>query len=496
MNNYKQAEYRQENSLGLKERNPFLEALPPVLEDPREYYLLLTEKTGFTDEERKLPKMQRSLLINENKHYFVPMSWHYQAGTTIDALMRQTYIGRNPLNYIEENGALYRLCSEGIESLKSSSDEGEIANNCTIIGIPGIGKSTSVKRLLRRYGQVIEHRNYEGKEFHRLQVPYLWIQCPSSGEQRDFCISFFGELSRVLRIPEIAEIDVKQASTAKLMQIMAQQCIRYGVGLIIVDEIENILKAKEKRILVTEFLTELTNRVRTSICYIGSPLARTLLHRTMHSMTRMTSYGLITQGELEYGSKEWNRFATGLWNNFQIVSNPVDYTPEIDQVFYEMTGGNARECKSLFSLIQKYAIENGKQTDTVITPKFIRYIAENFKPDSVKRCEYRRSRNIDYMLAIDDSTLIDMKPERHHLPVNKTDKEIVDGIITTVYTQAIEWGYTEKLEKDFIDSTIALVLSGSKALEEPELSALEIMDVLQSQVLVYERMENESGSES
>ena len=49
-----------------------------------------------------------------------------------------------------------------------------------IIGVSGMGKTTTVHRVLESIPQVIIHNEYKGINFTQIQVPYLKLEAPAN----------------------------------------------------------------------------------------------------------------------------------------------------------------------------------------------------------------------------------------------------------------------------------------------------------------------------
>jgi len=53
------------------------------------------------------------------------------------------------------------------------------ADSGAILGVPGIGKTSTIRRCLNVIPQVIEHEQYRDQPFFSKQILWLFVECPS-----------------------------------------------------------------------------------------------------------------------------------------------------------------------------------------------------------------------------------------------------------------------------------------------------------------------------
>lgn len=106
----------------------------------------------------------------------------------ISLMIRGGYVGRNP-----NTGKLQQHLQNGYERLQTRDlnakrfDETEsTAHSMAIIGCSGSGKTTSLRRILGSYPQVIFH-----PALNRHQIVYLKIDCSHDGSLKELCLNFF-----------------------------------------------------------------------------------------------------------------------------------------------------------------------------------------------------------------------------------------------------------------------------------------------------------------
>ena len=135
--------------------NPLLEALPPIWDD-KTVVNKLASKPIFNASERDLPVHLRMHCVQRiSRDFFRPLSRHLELQQSISRLIRDGYVGRNPLtpNYA------FRARKDAYELIMQGNTSGYPVNTPTsagfaLVGISGIGKSSSLLRILQMYPQV------------------------------------------------------------------------------------------------------------------------------------------------------------------------------------------------------------------------------------------------------------------------------------------------------------------------------------------------------
>ncbi len=97
------------------------------------------------------------------------------AGQRFSRMLRAGYVNRNPLT-----PGYWPQLTRTIDALQRRRQLGQIPHLTTtqgfsIVGMSGVGKSTSVRRILSLYDQVILHARYGRKLFTHVQVVWLLL---------------------------------------------------------------------------------------------------------------------------------------------------------------------------------------------------------------------------------------------------------------------------------------------------------------------------------
>ncbi len=231
------------------------------------------------------------------------------------------------------------------------------SDSFTIIGNSGIGKSSAISRslsLLQADG-IIETE----KPYAKI-IPCVVVQCP-------FDSSVKGMLLEILRkVDEILETDYYKnalkirVTTDMLIGSVSQVAINH-IGLLVVDEIQNVVNSKNGKSLVG-MLTQLINNSGISICMVGTPESSLFFEQAMQLARR--SLGL------QYQSLECDRyfydFCCTLFS-YQYTKQKVEISDAIIEWLYEHSGGIVSVVVSLIHDAQEIAILNGKEVLNIET---------------------------------------------------------------------------------------------------------------------------------
>ena len=225
------------------------------------------------------------------------------------------------------------------------------SDSFTIIGNSGIGKSSAISRAINL---ITENRIIELEKPYLKIVPCIVVQCP-------FDSSVKGMLLEILRKVD-EELDTKyydnairaRATTDMLIGVVSQVCLNH-IGLLVVDEIQNVVNSKNGKSLIGS-LTQLINNTGISICMVGTPESIVFFESVMQLARR--SLGL-NYGVMEYGA-EFIGICKVLYS-YQYVQQKTEITDAIMLWLYEHSAGVLSVVVSLIHDAQEIAILSGKE---------------------------------------------------------------------------------------------------------------------------------------
>jgi len=348
--------------------NKFIEALPAILSG-EEVLHALAQRPPYDGNERKLPPHLRLHCIQRLFQFFEPFSIHVELEQRFSILLRQGYLGRNPesIDYIRHLRNGYRRVVEK-DLLAVDHAVQSTAASFSIIGISGAGKSTSIHNILKLYPQVIEHAH----PINLTQIVWLKIDCPPDGSLKSLCINFFQHIDQLLGTNYEAKYVRARASTDVLMGYIPMVANLHGLGVLIIDEVQNLSLAKSggAETLLNFFVT-LVNTIGLPVILIGTMKALSMLQGDFRHARRTAGVGSFTFERLRFG-QQWDYLLEALWA-YQWTATKTPLTPEIRETLYDETQGITDVLVKLYALTQHRAIRLEKEE---ITPALIRRVAK------------------------------------------------------------------------------------------------------------------------
>lgn len=257
--------------------NPLIEALPKIL-SKEEYIDAVTNYPLFNESDRYLPPEIRLQCVMRMTHYFQPLSKHIDLEQRISRIIRHGYLSRNPLHarHIMRLREIKKLViSENKEErenlLNYLSSSNSDPTGFTLIGISGVGKTTGLRSVLNLYPQVIVHHEYNGTPFNFYQIVWLRLECPHAGSLKGLCGEFFQEVDNLLGTNYYAKYGSTRNSEDFMLAQMVLICHLHGIGLLGIDEIQNLSEAKSGGAdKMLNFFVKLINKGIAPVSMIGT----------------------------------------------------------------------------------------------------------------------------------------------------------------------------------------------------------------------------------
>jgi hypothetical protein len=373
--------------------NPYLEALPPIYSSGQ-----LGEGMMFfppyDEADRQLPDEVRQHLAAKVLSFVQPLSIHIELAHRMSRLIRGGYVSRNPV------GAAFRVEMEaGLQALATGcARRGQVATGMTIAGISGIGKSTAIDAILRMYPQVIEHTTYAGRPFTFTQVVHLKLNCPFDSSVKGLCLQFLEALDRLLGTRYIKRYLTQRTTTDVLLSDMARVAAVHGLGVLVVDEIQHLARAKSGgETVMLNFFVQLVNTIGVPVVLVGTYRALELLSREFRHARRGTGQGDVIWHRMEQND-EWRFFCESLWK-YQYLRTHTPLTPQLCSVLYSESQGITDVLVKLYMLAQHRAIQTHAEK---ITVGIIRSVAKDSLQSLQPILRALRHGDFDLLKRLDD----------------------------------------------------------------------------------------------
>ena len=225
------------------------------------------------------------------------------------------------------------------------------ARNLVISGDSGTGKSSAIRAAASLCPQVIVHSEYKGKPFTMKQVSYVRVIAPVRAGAKALFTSICTALNGALGVSRSVS-----GSEDALASKIGHDAKTMGLGFLIIDETQNILKQRQNLQGTTlDAFTRLNELSGLPLIFVGTPEVKEVFNSTMHSARRCM---IIDWKKVQ--SKEWNTWLEGVLSQ-HLVRDPIELTGELSQFIWEFSQGLPSLVASLVTQAQRFALLNDRE---------------------------------------------------------------------------------------------------------------------------------------
>ena len=225
------------------------------------------------------------------------------------------------------------------------------SDSFTIIGASGIGKSSAISRAITL---ITENRVIEVENPYTKIIPCICVQCPFDSSVKGMLLEILRKVDEMIDSKYYENALRARTTTDMLIGNVSQVALNH-IGLLVVDEIQNVCNSKNGKSLVG-MLTQLINNSGISICMVGTPESAVFFEQAVQLARR--SLGL-RYDVMEYGT-DFRNFCEIVFS-YQYVKQKTEITDGIMEWLYEHTSGNISVVVSLIHDAQEIAILSGKE---------------------------------------------------------------------------------------------------------------------------------------
>lgn len=414
-----EANYLPQQTAGYR-GNPFIEALPPILTED-DVLEALARYPPYDEAERELPYHLRFHALQNALQFFAPLPVHLDLERRFSRMIRAGYQMRNPLEHRFWRGVEEKSKSLGLSTAVVPNCARSIPLGFTIIGFPGVGKTTSVDAILSLYPQVIYHSRYGGRDFTHTQIVWLKLECPFDGSIRGLCLNFFQAIDALIGTQYYKNYASGRRTVDELLPYVARVAAAHGIGVLALDEIQNLSEAKSggaRKML--NFFVQLTNTIGVPVVLVGTYKAKSVLSSEFRQIRRGTGQGDLMWDRMDEGvwveagdettnPGIWQLFLESLWT-YQYVRTPCPLTAELSHVLYEETQGITDFAVKVYMLAQIRAISSDPNSEERLTEDIIRSVARDSLRQAQKVLIALRRGDMDSLSDVEDVHPIKIDP--------------------------------------------------------------------------------------
>ena len=291
---------------------------------------------------RTKDKSTRLIALSDLYGVYIPSEMSMEIYTKIYLSIVRSLNKKETIDAVKQSNENFRL-------IKQSGYKGILggADSYTIIGCSGIGKSSAISRAV----DLMTDKTFI--EFNNTKVcPVMVVQCPFDSSVKGLIFEILRKIDLVLETKYYTNALRSHATTDILIGIISQVALNH-IGLLIIDEIQNVATSKNGKIFIHS-VTQLINNSGISICMVGTPECKVFFEQKLQLARR--SMGLY------YQPLEFNEYFTnfcGTMFDYQYTQKKTDLTEALIEWLYEHSGGLISVVVSLLHDAQEIAILSG-----------------------------------------------------------------------------------------------------------------------------------------
>ena len=241
-------------------------------------------------------------------------------------------------------------------------------------------------RLASQFEQVIEHTTFPGVVGRFQQLVYLKVDIPGTGKLLDLARALMIETDRVLGTDEFTEmLKLKRPSAQDLFNAWLKVARRQSLGLLVLDEINNLFKPEARKIRVAKAaragkaekapappilrlveeealrcILTISNTWRIPLCFLMTPDGLEAMGTRFAVAQRMCLDGHhhIRTPQSAADSNSVELYLPAL-EKYQYLRKPLVLKAAEKKELFELTGFVPRVLFSVWRLGQRIALERG-----------------------------------------------------------------------------------------------------------------------------------------
>lgn len=359
------------------EANPFIMALPPP-KSLQERYDSLAQRPDFSPADRDYKHHLRRYCVLRLRHYMEPLMPQLDLAERLEMVITAGYEGRNPNTLAYRRGLL--VSAEKLATSQAANaqprafqvDQSLSMIGFSVLGCPGMGKTATVERVIASYPPLVEHTLGDSIT----QIPCLKIECPSLGSRKSFCLAFFKALDDRLGTKHFDRFTRKNISADTMVLHVQHLSYLYALGVLVVDEVQNLRRSPEGPQAVLNFLVVMSNAIKVPVVLVGTMAALDILQNNLTGARRASGVGNQLWDRLTRGV-DWETFITDMWS-YQWTKVETPLNDEIVEALYDESQGVVDIVIKLFMFAQLRIItlaEVDERKSEVMTAELIRKVA-------------------------------------------------------------------------------------------------------------------------
>lgn len=344
-----------------KLRQSYLSALGPALK-PEELAAALKHVPSVTATQRALSAEDRLELIEDlQEHVVVPHPTAIDVYHSVRAALRRRY-GATTIGDLRQ---LRQLHGVEIVALPGTVRTDLLRPSASIglLGPTGIGKTTLLEGMAALFPDSVRHKAaIPGTEV--VQIPVVYIALTGDATVKNLLIRVVECIDRRLGTDiNIRKVLTGRFSADSLKLHVQQMCVRYGVGIIFVDETQSMTSSRAggSELVINELLY-LRDALGIPLVFAGTYRMMSLIASDARMTRRLSQNGLYSMAyATDVRDPYWQQLCEARWKCL-VVRKPAPLTDKIKSTLFNCTQGMTWALPALLCKAQKEAILSESET--------------------------------------------------------------------------------------------------------------------------------------
>lgn len=335
--------------------NTFLKDFPERLETG-ELLKLLASNYDISSSKDETSAKRRTVLQTLQKRWFYSDLRVRDLYNTIYNVLYQSYDNRDEREFVKIIGFTREWYDSKASYYRPMSNDYNV-KGCSVIGVSGVGKTHTVKRILRKcFNQLIDRGN-------TTQLTYVITNCQDIGSLKQMVGRFVSEVDRLLGTNHSKKLNAKTGKDT-VESIAANICAQHYVGVWVVDEIHHLKQVPfQSAQQIINFLKNLSAVVGVPIIFIGTSEAYPILAGNFQVARRAEGNGSVFL-DVYQNDKEWMSLMNALWKR-RILRTDQPLTKELSDAYYKASQGIIDRLLAVHIKCQEMALDENIEEITV-----------------------------------------------------------------------------------------------------------------------------------
>ena len=318
----------------------------PLMKSGDDLITALEVLPEYNPEIRNTDTSLRLMMLSDLYRIYIPSQMSLEIYSKLYlALLRSMQKKGTKLAVQQQNQNYRAIIQQEYSGIMGGSD------SFTIIGTSGIGKSSAISRAINL---ITENRVIEAENPYTHIIPCIIVQCPFDSSVKGLLLEVLRKVDEVLDSKYYQNALRARATTDMLIGSVSQVALNH-IGMLVVDEIQNVANSKNGKSLIGA-LTQLINNSGISICMVGTPESSRFFESAMQLARRSVGLQYTTMSHDKY----FQEFCKVMFK-YQYVQKTTEITDGILAWLYEHSAGITSVVVALIHDAQEIAILNGKE---------------------------------------------------------------------------------------------------------------------------------------